>query len=126
MESNVNQKVSKSIFHTEDGLTVWITSNVPDTTSIMVTDHQFSITYNVADFDGCKYEIKHFGKFNDVFLKSAKKRPQMIRELLKFHKTVCAGIDGIDELKVMFRCFKRRVSIYTKKTFKHTKLKLFN
>jgi hypothetical protein len=114
---------SKSLQFTEERLSLWIGCSGPDTTTIYVTDPELSVTYDVADFDGGRYIIKHFGKFNDVFVKESKKRPQIVREVLKFHKHNNAYYysDGLVDLKLRFSCFKRRFSIYVKKTVKKTK-----
>ena len=114
---------SRSLQSTEDTLNLWIGCSGPDTTTIYVTDPELSVTFDVADFDGGKYIIKHFGKFNDVFVKECKKRPQIVREVLKFHKhnKTYYYSDGLDDLKLRFSCFKRRFSIYVKKTMRKTK-----
>jgi hypothetical protein len=121
MDSNVQQKSYKSLFFTEDRLNIWVTSVTPHITSIHVTDPELCVTYDIADFDGAKYHIKHDGQFNDSFIRAAKRRPQIVRDLLKFHRDAKNDADGFDDLKIRMNCFKRRVSIYTKKTLNKTK-----
>lgn len=115
---------TQSLCLTQDNLNIWVEGVSLNMTSIHVTDPDLSLTYYVADFDGSKYHIKHSGMFNDVFLRTAKKKPKIVRDLLKFHYQAKQEYDVFNEFKVNVNCFKRKVNIYTRKTINKAKFKL--
>lgn len=115
MEYNIQQETYRVLFLTNLGLNITVVASEPNKTTIQVKDPDLKVTYDVADFDGSKYVIKHFNKFNDIFIKTAKVRPQLIRDLLKFHHENNKTNDTLNDLRIRFYCFKRRVSIYIKR-----------
>lgn len=115
---------TQSLYLTQDNLNIWVEGVSLNVTSIYVTDPDLSLTYYVADFDGSKYHIKHSGIFNDVFLRMAKKKPKIVRDLLKFHNLAKQEYDVFNEFKVNVNCFKRKVNVYTRKTINKAKFKL--
>ena len=69
---------------TDDGIMqIWLSFSNGENCEINVSDLVSHITYHVAEFNGSKYNIKNMQYFNDVFIKCAKKRPQIVRDLLK-------------------------------------------
>jgi DNA polymerase elongation subunit (family B) len=120
------RKLPKQSLHvTNDCLNIWVEAISQNITTIHVTDPDLSLTYYVADFDGSKYHIKHSGMFNDVFLRTVKKKPKIMRDLLLFHYKSRKDIDVFDDFKISVNCLKRKVNIYTKKTINKAKYKLF-
>jgi hypothetical protein len=117
---------NKSLFFTDERFNIWIETVSKNVTAINVTDPDLSLTYHIADFNGTKYEVKNKEIFNYVFIRSAKKRPQLIRDLLKFHNETQKDLDVFDEMKTNMNIFKRKVNIYTKKTINKAKYKLFS
>ena len=115
MKEQLTDNNLKSLHVTEDNYHIWIQPIIHGTTAIFVTDSETSVNYYVADFNGFKYSIKHKIIFNNVFLKSAKQKPKIIRDLLKFHYTSCEQVDVIKDLKLRFKCFSRRISVYSRK-----------
>jgi hypothetical protein len=120
MEDKIIERPKKSLYFTEDRFSIWVESIKIGLTSIYVTDSELSLTYYVADFDGAKYQVRNQGMFGKV-IESSKKRPQLVRDLIKFHSTSRQELDVIDDLKIRMSCFKRRFSVYTKKTISKTK-----
>jgi hypothetical protein len=120
MEDKIIQRPTKSLYFTEDRFNIWAESIRVGLTSLYVTDSELSLTYYVADFDGCKYHVRNQNMFGKI-IESCKKRPQVIRDLIKFHATCRQELDVIDDLKIRMSCFKRRFSVYTKKTINKTK-----
>lgn len=122
MEKEHQDNNIKFIHTTKDNnYSIWVKCVNKDTTSIFVTDPNMSVTYYIADFDGSKYHIKHSNMFNEIFLKSIKKKPSIIKNLLNSHGKSNIDSDYIYDLKLRITCFKRRLSIYTKKTIRKTK-----
>lgn len=114
----------KTLYTTDDRYTIWVKSIPSSITVINVTDNELSLTYYVADFDGSKYDIKNKNIFNNIFIRSAKKRPQLVRDLMKFHNENVNNIKTFNSMKHHTNCFKRKVNIYTKKTINKVKNKL--
>jgi hypothetical protein len=120
MENNITQRATKNLYITSDRFNIWIESVHKGLTAIYVTDPDLLLTYHVADFDGSKYQIKNQGMFGKL-IQSCKIKPQVIRDLIKFHSTSKQELDVIDDLKIRMSCFKRRFSIYTKRNINKTK-----
>jgi hypothetical protein len=88
---------------------------------IFATDSVTGTKYHIATFDGATYSIKHERYFNDVFIKAAKDRPNIHRELMKIFETQRLLNDDLGVLKLSFDCFKRRFHIFISKKIKKTK-----
>jgi hypothetical protein len=105
---------------------VWISSAEPKSCDIHVSDCVSNVTYNVAEFDGYKYRIKNEQYFNDVFVRSAKLKPQIVRDLLKFLHEQNSRTNEFDNFKIKFSCFKRRIYIYMFRKINKTKHMLWD
>jgi hypothetical protein len=116
--------INKTLYITDDRYTIWVQSISVSITVINITDSELSLTYCVADFDGSKYEIKNRNIFNTIFIRAAKKRPQLIRDLIKFHSESRKGSDLFDNVLFNTSGLKRKINVYRKKTINKVKSKL--
>jgi hypothetical protein len=114
-------KRTKSLYLFEDMMHLWISSAGYKCVDIHVSDSISNVTYNVAEFDGYRYTIKNMQYFNDVFVKSAKIKPQIIRDVLKFIYEQNKRVDELDDFKIKFNCFRRRIYIYIFRQINKTK-----
>ena len=113
-----------TLYITNDRYSIWVESVSNSITAINITDIELSLTYHIADFDGGKYYVKNRNVFGTVFIREAKKRPQLIRDLLKFHTQVRKEPDFFNEIIKNSNGLKRKVNIYTRKTINKVKLRL--
>ncbi len=113
MEFRVRQK---SLFLTPDMMDIWVSSVSSEICEIHISDLNNNVTYNVAEFNGCEYKITHMQHFNETFVNVAKKRPQLLRDLNSFFMQQYTDPDGYKDLKMQFKCFKRRFNIFVNKT----------
>lgn len=127
MEEQVEKlKHTKSLYLYQDMMHLWISSAEPKSCDIHVSDCVSNITYNVAEFDGYKYKIKNEQYFNDVFVRSAKLKPQIVRDLLKFLNDQNSRASEFDDFRIKFTCFRRRFYIYVIRKINKTKHMLWD
>ncbi len=108
---------TKLLSVSEDGYRIWLTTEPGGFTSITAHDEELSLTHYMAEFDGNKYHIKNPVKFNDIYVKTAKKKPKIIRSLLMFHNNLQKEPDFFGDFKLTLGCFKRKIRIYIKRNF---------
>jgi hypothetical protein len=113
----------KTLYTTDIGYIIWVRTTPNLTTVINITDNDLSLTYCVADFDGSKYEIKNKNIFNNIFIRATKKRPQIIRDLIKFHIENRNNTEIFNFIDYNTKCVKRKIRVHTKRTINKLKNK---
>jgi hypothetical protein len=89
-----------------------------DVLDINVSDNVTNTSYVAAEFNGLKYTIKNERIFNDVVIKAMKQKPMLVKFMFQFYNQQTAHPDAIKDVKIKFKCFKRRVNIYIRKKTK--------
>jgi hypothetical protein len=118
MEQEFRNKTMKSLCLYEDIYHIWLTMANQDVLDINVSDNVTNTSYVAAEFNGLKYTIKNERIFNDVVIKAMKQKPMLVKFMFQFYNQQTTQPDAIKDVKIKFKCFKRRVNIYIRKKTK--------
>lgn len=102
---------------------IWVSRQNDGLFNIYATDNINLTRYHLATFDGAKYDIKNFSKFNELFIKTTRSKPTMLRILNTFVKN--NGRDYDDDFSMSLIRFKRWVNIYIRRKSYKLKTNIF-
>jgi hypothetical protein len=124
MSKEEQKNINKILYFMDDKYTIWVEIQPNNILSINVTDIDLSLTYNVADFSGAKYRVKNENAFNTIFVRAAKKRPQLIRDLMEFYNENNIETNILMRIKDNFGYMRRKTNVYTRKMVNRVKRKI--